>query len=357
MQSPAISVVIPVYNGGVKVTECLHRLASQDFDLDFEVILVDDASPDDSVTSMRDTISGLPNKDRFRIIECSENGKAGTARNRGVAEARGEYILFIDQDDYPDISLLRILYSLSEGGSIDCISCGVQDKHSVYLRDDISGSITPAIRSDMSLRHGYVFGNLLKRKMLIDNNIRFPENVFFEDVLYNVSLWGHLSSYRCTDEVLYFREIDEDSQTASMSLAKLKDRISASRWYMDRFQNDDAMKATEDAAKTQALYYMFESPILWMLHEPSLYDENLASQCIELARRINPSWDFVHNNEKRFSSKELKLLQQIYSGQKHLAKIVPKYHLIEKAKQSLSLKPLKAVYKRIRNRGGGSIHG
>lgn len=331
------------------MTKCLQQLASQDFDGSFEVLLVDDASSDDSIAEMRATISELPNEDKFRIIESSENGKAGTARNRGVAEAQGDYVLFIDQDDYPSTSLLRNLYSLSENGSIDCISCGVQDKDSVYLRDDIeSNSISPETRSHMSLHHGYVFGNLLKRKMLLDNNIQFPENVFFEDVLYNVFLWGHLSSYKNTNEVLYFRTIDDDSQTASMNRAKLEDRISATRWYMSRFHDDDAMLAIEDATNAQALYYSFESPILWMLHDPNLYDVDLAMQCIEFGRSINPSWEFILANEKRISSRELGLLREVFLDPELLPKVASRYHLAFKVKHSPVLRPLKILYKRIK---------
>lgn len=108
------------------------------------------------------------------------------------------------------------------------------------------------------------------------------------------------------------------------------------------------MKEIEDAVKTQAFYYIFESPILCMLRDPNLYDEGLAMRCIEVARSINPSWEFILENEKRFSLRELNLLHQIYSGQKLLPEIAPRYHFVSKLKKSSALKPLKAIYRRMK---------
>lgn len=134
---PLISVVIPLYNGGDRITKALKELDCQSFQEAYEVIVVDDHSTDDSLTVVENAVKGLNHPEYFRVIYCETNGRAGRARNIGVREAKGEYILFVDQDDYPDRELLQVLYSLknwsrtndgisSETGSFRVVYCDIE---------------------------------------------------------------------------------------------------------------------------------------------------------------------------------------------------------------------------------------
>lgn len=97
---PAVSIVTPVYNAAGYIAETIRMVEAQAF-ADYEMILVDDVSSDDSVRVMEETIAALPEESRkkYVILRQGKNGGAARARNRGVWEARGAYLAFLDADD------------------------------------------------------------------------------------------------------------------------------------------------------------------------------------------------------------------------------------------------------------------
>ena len=205
--SVKISVVIPMYNGSATIGNCLSKLSQQTFSGKYEVI-VDDASTDGSGEKVEAMVSSFVNSDLFTVIKCEKNGRAGNARNVGVQAAKGEYILFIDQDDYPDEKMLAVLYDLSDGERIDCVSCNVADKGgAVYERVQLGmkQSLQPEDRCALMRAHGYVFAMLIRRKIILENHIYFPTNVMFEDSLYNIGVFACISSFCNTKEALYYR--------------------------------------------------------------------------------------------------------------------------------------------------------
>lgn len=351
MDTIAVSVVVPVYNGGIKVKKCLQCLDDQDFDKEYEVLIIDDASPDNSVEVLTATISRLKNKSRFKVFTSEKNGRAGAARNRGVELAKGEYVLFIDQDDYPDRSLLGSLYSLSDHGRIDLISCGIGDLRSTELRPPtIAGQITIAQRKDSYMRYGYVFANLIRRQILIDHDIRFPENLMFEDVLYLASLWAHIETYANTKEVLYYRVGDDQSQTSQMNAHKFNDRIDSALWYLDHYKSDKAISTLEQEVQAQAFYYVFESIVSMMLAHEELFDADVFDRCWKLGHEIDPSWDYLFQYENKMSRKRLSLLHEIYLDKEAFFQMAPKERKLSRIKGSPIMQPIKKVYKRLTHR-------
>ena len=98
-----ISIVVPVYNAGAYIGQTMDMVLGQTF-TDWELLLVDDGSTDDSVQVMEEKRASCPEPDRIRILLQGKNLRAAAARNRGIREARGRYIAFLDADDiwYPE---------------------------------------------------------------------------------------------------------------------------------------------------------------------------------------------------------------------------------------------------------------
>ena len=93
-----LSIIIPVYNGAKHITNCLNSIWAQDMHTeDYEVICIDDCSTDNTVEVLNNISKGNNN---LRVINNNSNCRAGGSRNHGVLEAKGEYIVFIDSDDY-----------------------------------------------------------------------------------------------------------------------------------------------------------------------------------------------------------------------------------------------------------------
>ncbi len=122
MNTPEISVIVPVYNVQDYLVRCVDSILAQTF-RDFELILVDDGSTDRS-GEMCDTLAGTD--PRIRVIH-KKNGGLSDARNAGIEAARGEYLSFIDSDDYAEPDMLAVLYGQIAAREAQVAVCGIYD--------------------------------------------------------------------------------------------------------------------------------------------------------------------------------------------------------------------------------------
>ena len=134
---PKISVIVPVYNVEAYVEKCLASLAAQTYP-NMEVIVVDDASTDGGGTicdawAARDR--------RFQVLHLPENQGLSAARNEGVRRAAGDYVSFVDSDDYAEPGLLETLYRALEENRADVSICGDEGLH---LKPGPAQVLTPA---------------------------------------------------------------------------------------------------------------------------------------------------------------------------------------------------------------------
>ena len=117
---PLITVIIPVYNVEKYIGECVDSIRRQDFQ-DFECIFVDDGSPDDSIAVALEAAKG---DRRFRVVRHSHNVGLAGARNTGISEARGDYIAFVDSDDWVAPGYLSTLLNTLTSFDADISACG-----------------------------------------------------------------------------------------------------------------------------------------------------------------------------------------------------------------------------------------
>lgn len=130
---PLISVIVPMYNAEQHIQDTLASLASQSF-IDFEVIVVDDGSTDNS-RAIVDAFSSRD--DRFLLVESVGGGSAGAARNVGLGLARGEYLTFLDADDLFAPSMLAKMFERAQSDGADVVLTGFNTLH------DVTGEVKP----------------------------------------------------------------------------------------------------------------------------------------------------------------------------------------------------------------------
>ena len=344
-----ISVVIPLYNGKDKVWKCITQLDGQTFQGDFEVLIVDDASPDGSGKLMAEKIHRLRYPERFRVILCKDNGRAGRARNIGIKEALGEYVLFIDQDDYPDLTMLDELYKLTDDGEYDITYCNVQECNGqIYRRPKIIGNpIDSSQRQKGLTSFGYVFGMLYKRKVLLSNKLFFPENVMFEDVLWHIGTFSCFSSFNCTEKVLYFRIGDAESQTAYLDSQKLHHRIKATKMYLDVYKNNEYVIKNWEMARQLAIYYIFTSCTWWIVHDRKMYSEKLWTEIIDYGYKSSLTYEEIMEsiNRANLPAKANKILPLCYLKPKSIYLFLGYFTLINFVRKLLS--PIKKIVKKM----------
>ena len=123
-----VSVIVPVYNVEKFIDKCLDSLVNQTLK-EIEIIVVNDGSPDNSQKIIDEYVKKYPDKVKSFI---KENGGQGSARNLGMEKAKGEYISFVDSDDWIDLEALEEMYNLAKTEKSDIVICDMIDHYSDY---------------------------------------------------------------------------------------------------------------------------------------------------------------------------------------------------------------------------------
>lgn len=202
-----ISLIIPVYNGGAYLDKCIQSILNQSY-RDFELILVDDCSHDNSLE-----ICNRYAKKDDRIKITSNKVTSGTAktRNMGLNLAAGEFIVFIDHDDFIDVDYLKILYEKQQYYDADIVQCRFvkftnEDsiEYPVVEKDDIIYNNIVALRTlfeDHSVQSCVVFNKIYKRFLF--ETIRFDDGKVHEDTFIMHRIFHLAEKVVFIDNVLY----------------------------------------------------------------------------------------------------------------------------------------------------------
>ncbi|MCR4763264.1 MAG: glycosyltransferase [Lachnospiraceae bacterium] len=193
--SPKVSVIIPVYNVEPYLRECLDSVIGQTLK-DIEIICVDDGSADGSPAILEEYRQRDP---RITVLT-QENRGQSAARNRGMDVARGEYLYFIDSDDYVDPDLLEKTTALADEMKLDILVSGLEcfaeqeeKDRDFFFDDDLLTMRAPRVFSgveyikwsnDQDVYPDLASAQLWRRGLLTDHGLRFEEGIIYEDGLF-----------------------------------------------------------------------------------------------------------------------------------------------------------------------------
>lgn len=212
-----VSVVVPIYNAGKKLEKCIKSILNQTF-TNFELILVNDGSTDNSINICKK----YELKDnRVRVIDKKNEGSIAT-RNRGVMEASGDYIMFVDADDYIATTAIEKLYIDAKDKNLDIIVCNtykvlgdraiikqINNSHyfkndKIYEGNDIKDKLAEAYL------HGHPFpasihSKLYKRELLLSSG-KYLDRIKFlgDDMYYNLEMFLKAKKVKVIREPLYY---------------------------------------------------------------------------------------------------------------------------------------------------------
>lgn len=188
IQSPKISVIVPVYKAETYLHRCINSILAQTF-TDFEVLLIDDGSPDRS----GEICDEFAQKDKRVRVFHKENGGVSSARQCGIDNAYGEYTIHVDPDDWVEICMLEELYTKAVKDDADMVICDYfvnKATKQIYQKQQPSLLDHETVLKELFQQlHGSCCNKLIKRTCYINHNIKFcPDLNCREDLLFNVLL-------------------------------------------------------------------------------------------------------------------------------------------------------------------------
>ncbi len=229
MVAPAISLIMPVYNVEKFLSKALDSVQNQTFQ-DFELIIVDDGSTDGSVEVIK---KYCENNENF-ILLCQQNQGPSAARNAGLEVCRGDYIGFMDSDDYLEPEFLESLYLAAVENDADIACCNFnlyypQRNLKIYMPFTAFPGVcskTKALRKlilDMGI-HYFVWNKLSRRELFFDNNLTF-DKMYFEDIATSPKLFYYADKIVLIGKALYNYTSRDTSILHTMNIVKINDFI------------------------------------------------------------------------------------------------------------------------------------
>lgn len=184
---PKVSVIVPFYNVENYIRKCLESLVGQTLE-EIEIILVNDGTKDNSMNIVREFVEKYPQK--IVVLE-KENGGLSDARNYAIPYAKGEYIAFLDSDDYVEKTMYEEMYEIAKKENSDMVECDFYWEYPNKTKKDI-GEVYHNKKEMLEKVRVVAWNKLIKREILERTQITFPVGYRYEDVEFTYKLIPYL---------------------------------------------------------------------------------------------------------------------------------------------------------------------
>ena len=225
-----ISIITPLYKAENFIERCADSLFGQTF-TDIEYIFVDDCSPDSTVKRLRQVLDSYPTrKPRTKIISHERNRGVAAARNTGLDAATGDYVYYVDADDYIEPDAIEAMVARSDKGMTDIVACGWYLTFSRNERQMPMPSYADAETALRGMLSGQLRWNLwlymIRRDIYLRHGIRFIEGENIgEDMLVLLKLFSRVRSIAFVDRPLYHYVKQNDNSITRLSPADQMNRL------------------------------------------------------------------------------------------------------------------------------------
>lgn len=270
-----VSIIVPIYNGEKYLNQCLDSLSNQTLK-NIEIICVNDGSTD-KTSSILNTYSAKDN--RFKIITTENHGQ-GSARNTALNEANGEYIAFIDADDWIELNSIELLYKNAKLNDLDMLffqMVNYMQSSDTFVSTDLyniksfeNNGIDGNMVFNHNTTHDFLFeipvgpvSKLYKRQFLESNNLRFSEGIFFEDNSFFYNAYFYCEKAGFLKKQLYYRRRHDESVTQTFDESKF-DIVNATNAVLEVFKNHSMY----ESYKESVINHTFSMLIEWFKKSP-----------------------------------------------------------------------------------------
>lgn len=207
MSKPLVSILVPIYNVEKYLYKCLESIASQTYE-EIEYVFVDDCSTDNSLAVLKDFIAShhIP-EERYTLVRHEENEGIAVSRADCIARAKGEYVQFVDSDDWIEPTMTQDLVEASHYGQTDLVGCYfVKDylnSESTYHKEDYSLHCSENLLRSINYDISTVLWKLLIRRSLFEHITITPHVDIVEDYIISIKLFYFAKSFAIVDKYPY----------------------------------------------------------------------------------------------------------------------------------------------------------
>lgn len=272
-----LSIIVPVFNmvADGKLEFCLNSLLAQTIN-DYEIIAVDDKSTDSSLDVLREYEKKYSNQ--IRVIASPNNRRQGGAKNLGLRAAKGEWIGFVDSDDWVAPDFYEKLFAKAEETGADIVGCHYSIKYEQNFEVghkvpyEFKGGNGPMTAEDYAasiLHPGSMVIKIYKRTIFYDNGLWFPEYMFYEDNCTGILTMLYCKQFAYVDEPLYYYYQHNASTVHHVSEAKCNDRMKVmeyliqecyKRGFLEEYPEEIEYRFTEMFYINTLFSYMINMP-------------------------------------------------------------------------------------------------
>lgn len=265
-----LSIIVPVYNmvAGEKLEFCLNSLINQTIS-DYEIIAVNDASTDDSLIVLNWYKNHYP--DRFKVIDLPENRKQGGAKNAGLEIASGEFIGFIDSDDWIKADMYEKLLQKAEETGADAVGCDYcltyEQNYEIgeiisNSRDDQVGILDDEKHKSLILDPGSLVIKVYRREIFEEEpKLRFPEHIFYEDNAIATRLFMRVKHYEYIKEPMYYYYQHNASTVHVITAERCEHRMESMRFMLKLAKEDGSLEKYHDEIEFRFINLFYQNTL------------------------------------------------------------------------------------------------
>lgn len=234
-KTPSVSIIIPTYNVENYIVECLQSIAAQTYKGDIECIIVDDCGTDDSISKAQQFIDSYQGEILFRILHREGNGGLSAARNSGTQAATGDYIYYLDSDDYITPDCIEKMVHIAETyPDADLIQAGIVGTNGEIIYDAKALPNDSYQNNKTEIYAKLILGKypvsscnkLYRRDFIVGNNLSFYEGVIHEDVDFIYKVARHINAIAICNKNTYIYRTQREGSITSTPANKYKSTYS-----------------------------------------------------------------------------------------------------------------------------------
>lgn len=319
---PKISIILPIYNVEPYLKECLESIINQKLN-DIEIICIDDCSTDNSFNILKE----YELKDsKIRIFRQKENLGQGSARNLGILESKGEFITFVDPDDYISTEMYEKMYNQAISLNSDVVMCGVQKfleqtgefcfYNPFKIFKNIYESKNVTLLSEKNLEKyeikqlilispDFSWNKIYRRDFILQNNIQFSNTRSYQDVIFVMSALLLAENISYIKEDFYTYRVRETS-----SLRNNKNILKAFEQTLDDIHQTLIQLGYYEELKSHFEYFIIANL------------KNIFKRGYKIDEQFIDNIEYLSKNEKLYLKRKFKMAFDIESVLKNFAQMI-----------------------------------